>query len=210
MKNAENRLQLKSWIPWTIFALIVLIGASSRFLLEEYPNFKPVGAMALFAGFYFRRLRVAAAAILLMMFLSDLFLGIYDVAIMASVYTSMLVAGGIGIWIGRRFERSPRFSFVASLIGSLTMSTLFFVLTNSATWWCWYQHSWSELMTCFSVALPFYRTTLTSDLLFTFGWSSLFHLFWIRSTATRKSHQPHESKIVETGEWLPSPNSSNH
>ena len=128
-----------------VFLLIVILGIASRFWLVDVPNFKPVAAMALFGAFFFRRSWVAIASLFLIMFLSDLRLGVYDWKLAVCVYLSLAVAGGLGIWIKRSIEKdSPnRLGFKQAgrfVIASVIMSTAFFMLTNGAFWWMgqWY------------------------------------------------------------------------
>ena len=187
-ENADSTQKDLFWVPATVFFLVVVIGAVSRFLLMDYPNFKPVAAMALFAGFYFKSFRTAAVAILSMMLISDAVLGFYDLPIMTAVYSSLLIAGGLGLWVRRQFlSRSLPSSFAGTLASSLAMSTIFFLLTNAATWWMWYGHSWPELIECYTAAIPFYRATLGSDLMFTFGWASLYHWALYRSEIAERT-----------------------
>ena len=69
---------------------------ASRFYLADWPNFKPVVAVALYAGFLLDRRWWTWLVPLLILLLSDLFIGFYDGLLMASVYLSMLAAVGAG------------------------------------------------------------------------------------------------------------------
>jgi hypothetical protein len=52
----------------------------------------------------------------------------------------------------------------ASLISSLA----FFLITNFAVWafFSWYPHTFAGLVSCFTLALPFFRNTLLGDLVY--------------------------------------------
>lgn len=50
-------------------------------------------------------------------------------------------------------------------------SFLFFTISNLGVWYFWYPQTISGLITCFTLALPFYTRTLTGDLIF--GWGYL-------------------------------------
>ena len=67
--------------PWAYeavaFVLLVGSGAAMRLACHELPNFAPVAAMALFAGYFFRSALVAACVPLTVMAISDWFLGGY-------------------------------------------------------------------------------------------------------------------------------------
>ncbi len=46
----------------------------------------------------------------------------------------------------------------------------FFLLSNFGVFWMFYAHTWSGLLTCYALALPFYTRTLLGDLLFGYGY----------------------------------------
>lgn len=54
-------------------------------------------------------------------------------------------------------------------------SLSFFVLSNFGSWYFWYPHTTSGLIACYLAALPFYKNTLLSDLIFGYGYLSLKH-----------------------------------
>jgi len=49
-------------------------------------------------------------------------------------------------------------------------SVLFFVFSNLGVWWYWYPHSLESLITCYTLAIPFYRNTFLGDILFGYGY----------------------------------------
>ena len=49
-------------------------------------------------------------------------------------------------------------------------SFLFFLISNTGVWFYWYPHTLQGLLTCFTLALPFYTHTLIGDLLFGYGY----------------------------------------
>ena len=182
MKNPLPTIQTRDKVSfdqrWLVqigmFLLIVLVGIGSRFWLVDMPNFKPVAAMVLFGAFYFRRSWAAVAALVVIMILSDLRIGVYDWKLAACVYTSLALAGGLGVWIKRSIENDSQTRLGLNQAGrlaiaSLIMSTAFYILTNAAVWWMgqWYPETWSGLVSCFAAGLPFYRATLFGDLFFT-------------------------------------------
>ena len=156
-----------------VFLLIVTIGIASRFWLIDIPNFKPVAALVLFGGFYFRKLWPAIAALIVIMVASDLSLGAYNWKLAVSVYGSLGLACVLGAWIKRSVESKERtmgWNQVGRFaIASLVMSTAFYLLTNGAVWWMgsWYSASWVGLVECYVAGIPFYRATLFGDFLFT-------------------------------------------
>jgi hypothetical protein len=157
-KNMEkNKIIVKIIIP------LILIGLAVSFRLLPHPwNFTPIAAVALFSGVYLGK-RYALFVPLLAMFLSDIFLGFYDLKLMLAVYGSFALVGLIGLAIRRR--KNP----ATVLGGSLAASTLFFLITNFAVWQFsfWYEKSLSGLFQCYALALPFFRSALLGDLFYT-------------------------------------------
>lgn len=144
-----------------LFAAAIVIAAAASRLMKHPFNFTPVAAMALFAGCYLQK-RWAVILPLAAMFVSDIFIGFYDWQVMTSVYIGIALAFFVG-WYLRNKVKWYSVAF-AALISSLT----FFVLTNFAVWafFTWYPHTWAGLVSCFTLALPFFRNTLIGDLVY--------------------------------------------
>lgn len=159
-------------VPVFVFLLIVAAGILSRFWMIEEPNFKPIGALILFAGFYYGRASIGVAAMVLTMLVSDFFLGFYQPMVMLAVYGSLMVCCALGVicnrWNTGRFSVGTVGKFA---VASLAMSITFFVLTNLAVWasGTWYSTTFDGLQRCFVAAIPFFRNTVASDLLFSQG-----------------------------------------
>jgi hypothetical protein len=81
----NNRLKI------SCFFLLVFAGVSLRLLCRDIPNFAPVGALALFAGFFFRSYLIAAMVPVSVITISNLQLGGYEnVWVMISVYVCFI------------------------------------------------------------------------------------------------------------------------
>ena len=167
-------MKRRTALEGVVFVSLVAAGVGLRVYFEHLPNFAPVAAMALFAGYFFRSALLATAVPLAVMGLSDLQIGGYDWRMMALVY-GMLAAPVALRGVLRRhleIERAKWASAVRALTGlvgcSLAASVLFFVTTNfgSWLWFTMYEHSWAGLAHCYVQALPFFRYTLTGDMLF--------------------------------------------
>ena len=182
MTNQPNNIQPNSFSRVAIYSLmfiaIVGLGIASRFWLVDFPNFKPVAALVLFGGFFFRKAWIAVAALFSIMLISDLQLGVYQWQLAAMVYASLALSCGLGIWAKRSVESSRRDDLLIPmgpqqigrfLVASLVMSTAFYVLTNGAVWaaGAWYPKTGEGLLACYSAGIPFYRATLIGDLFFT-------------------------------------------
>jgi hypothetical protein len=187
--------------PTLIYALVLGVFSAGCRLLPYYApalndslwNLAPMGALALFVG---SRLRghYAYAVPLAAMVVSDLLL-IRPLAELGwpamgwgrpLVYASFALYVLIGRLVRER-ERSPLKIGGAALLGSLQ----FFLITNFLVWWggTTYPHTLSGLAECYALAVPFYRGTLTSDLLFTAAFFAL-HAGLLRVLAPEKARQP--------------------
>lgn len=145
----------------TIFAILILFlaGVTYRFFPHP-PNFTPVAAIALFSGFFFRRYFISLPIVI--MFISDMFIGFYDWKLMIGVYSSFVMIIFLGM-----FLRESR-SIISIITFSLFGSVLFFVLSNLAVWIFsnWYTHDLSGLSSCYAMAFPFFKNTLAGDLFY--------------------------------------------
>lgn len=152
-----------------VFVALVGLAVAVR-LLSETPNFNAVTAATLFAGFYFRKRMTAVCVPLLVMSLSDVFLGGYDKGMMAAVYLSLMVP------IAWRGVLRRKLSPLSVGSGAVCSSLSHYLLSNAAVWYAWYEHSWAGLAQCYAAALPFLANSLTSDVLFSAGFFGLFAL----------------------------------
>jgi len=144
-----------------IFSLLLLaMGISYRFIPHP-PNFSPVAAIALFGGFYYRK-AWSVFLPLVILFISDIFIGFYQIEIMFSVYFSFVLVALLGILIKRKK------SLISIISCSLAGSVFFFLITNFSVWLFsgWYPHNLFGLSDCFLLAIPFFRNTLLGDLFF--------------------------------------------
>ena len=144
---------------WLII-FISLLALLGRFL-PHLPNFSPLYAILIFSGAYAFRMRWAFLPLLALL-LSDMFLGFYAWPIMLSVYLSLTA----NIFIGRTLKKN--LSAMGVLNASLLSALLFFIVTNTAVWYfgTWYSHDLAGLMSCYTLAIPFFKTTLISTMLY--------------------------------------------
>ncbi|OHA67032.1 MAG: hypothetical protein A3C82_01080 [Candidatus Wildermuthbacteria bacterium RIFCSPHIGHO2_02_FULL_47_12] len=146
------------------FTFIALATTVAVRLLPHIPNFTPLGAFALFVGVFVARKHWWGLLLpLLAMFLSDLFIGFYDLKLMAVVYGSFLAYTAMGMLVAKR--RSIATVFLGSIGGAI----LFYLTTNFAVWAfsSWYPHTIQGLMLSYTFALPFFKYTILGDLFFT-------------------------------------------
>jgi len=158
---------------YLIIALSVLAIISR--LIWHIPNFSPLSSILLFSAFLAANKKIASLP-LLALFVSDLFLGFYHLSVMLAVY----LATTLNIFIGQALKKNPRSLNVIS--AGIISAISFFLITNFAVWASsdWYAKDFSNLMYCFTLAIPFFKSTLASNILY----SSL--LFSVYSLATSK------------------------
>jgi len=155
--------------------LTVLAGLAR---MSQNLNFAPVGALSLFAGARLRGWQAYALPIALMA-ITDPLLGGYSFAT-PFIYASFL----LNVWIGSKLRstENPGLLGAAAIAGSIQ----FFVLSNFGTWLAphGYAHTPAGLAACFTAAIPFFRGTALSDILYTavlFGLHALLSRVVVRS-----------------------------
>lgn len=155
-----------------VAAVLVVVAVAGR-LAPHAPNFTPVAAAALFAGWCFAsrgRAWVGSVVPVAAMLISDLFVGFYEWPVMLTVYAALAAPALLGRRLADGCSSLGGAGRVAG--ASLASSVLFFVSTNFAVWaWSgWYERTAPELAAAFIAALPFFKYTLAGDLV----WSAAF------------------------------------
>ena len=173
----RSRQTIRGLVCVAMFLAIVGVGIASRLWLIDVPNFKPIAALILFGGFFFKKSWTPVLAGVLVMAISDLQLGVYQWQIALSVYASLALSCGLGVWVRSSLQAQESDRILPAIglgqvgrfaVASLVMSTVFFLLTNGAVWCAgWYPQTGEGLLACYSAGLPFYRATLLGDLFFT-------------------------------------------
>ena len=133
-----------------LFIIAFMLIAILCRLLPHLPNFTPITAIALFGGLYFSNKTMAYLVPLLIMALSDLFLGFHSISIV--VYAAFILVSFIG-------TQTKKPSVFTVLISSIS----FFVITNFGVWLIGYPKTWTGLVECYTLAIPFFRNSLLGD-----------------------------------------------
>jgi hypothetical protein len=150
----------------TVLVSFVLVAILMR-LVPHPPNVAPITAVALFAGTFFDKKHWAVLMPLLAMVFTDIFLGFSMIT--PVVYLSFLAITVVGMLF-------KKMNFGTVLLSSL----VFFVLTNLGVWVLHYPLTPEGLMTCFTLAIPFFINSLLGDFFF-----SALLLFGYRFAAQR-------------------------
>ena len=145
-----------------IFSMIILAVASR--LLPHPPNFAPITGIALFAASKLNKKILAFLLPLFCLFITDLILGLG--------WINLFVYGAFGMisFIGMRIQK-------VSLLTVIGSSLLFFIVSNLGVWLLYYTLTLEGLLTCFTLAIPFFGNTITGDLVYTavlfYGFSAI-------------------------------------
>ena len=132
-----------------IIAIIMLVAVLTR-LVPHLPNFTPVTAISLFGGLYISNKILAYALPLIIMFISDIFLGFSSITLF--VYSGFMLVTLIG-------TLRKKSNILTIFMGSLS----FFIVTNFGVWLLGYPKTWTGLVECYTLALPFFRNSLLGD-----------------------------------------------
>jgi hypothetical protein len=164
-----------------VFCILVAVGVATRWISDAFQptlsNFTATGAVALFAGYYFRNKLAALLTPLAVIAISNFALKPFnDVGQFAIVYVALVVAVLIGALVRRRYNAGTVIG------GSLASSLSFYFLTNFADWPFnkLYPHTLSGLVESYVAGIPFFRNTLVGDLFFT---GVIFGTYWAVSRA---------------------------
>ena len=159
----EAPVMSRSKTRFTVAIAIVLVALAATMRLLPHPaNFAPVAAISIFGGSVLPR-RHAIWVPLAAMVASDALIGFYTLPIMLSVwgcYVLIALASSMTL---------RRFSLWKLALITPAGSVFFFLVSNFAVW-LWsgmYIRTWSGLVQCYAMAVPFFRNTLLSDIIYT-------------------------------------------
>ena len=172
--------------------ILIFIASFSR-LIPHIPNFTPIGAIALFGGAYFKNKFHAFLIPISSLFISDLIINnlflsnyfekftlIYSGFLWQ--YSSFILIILIGIFSLRKFN------FKKLLISTIASSLVFFIITNFGVWisGSLYPLNISGLITCYILAIPFFKGTLLGFLFYSSFLFGAFEFFKSRLVLNNK------------------------
>ena len=169
-KSKINLLRINQ--RYGILSLLVLLAAFSR-IIPHPSNFAPIGAMALFGAAYFSKKTITFLIPILSLWLSDLFINnvIYAQYFDGFVffypgfywnYLAFVLIGAVGLLLLKKTKLQH------ILLASLSASALFYLVSNFGVWasGTMYPMSFNGLITCYTAAIPFFKNTVMSDLVY--------------------------------------------
>ena len=161
-----------------MLAIILVVGGILSRLIPHAWNFNPVIAVALFGGVYLSRKQALIVPVLLMA-VSDIFLGFHNT--MPFTWGAMLLVVLLGFWVKKHI------SVTRVLGGSIIGATIFFVVTNFGAWLAMYPKTLEGLISCYTFAIPFYRNSVISALIYSVVLFSTYELVSQRVKGTKLS-----------------------
>jgi hypothetical protein len=163
----------KSNVRFGALLAIVFAATISRIslppILGHIPNFSPINAIALFSGCYFFRRSSALLVTLLSIAVGDLFVNHFITGEWTIYYPGFYwqyISYALIVLIGA--FASKKMSAASLAVACLGSSVLFFVVSNLGAWasMAMYPKTMSGLYACYVAAIPFFRNTLFSDLVY--------------------------------------------
>ena len=141
---------------------LILILALSR-LMPHPDNFTPIIALAIMSSYFFKNVNFSYAIMLFSMLLADFFIGFYSH--MLFVYISLFLIVLIFFKISKKMNYKNLFIF--SFFGS----AIFFLISNFGVWLVGnlYERNINGLIECYFMAIPFFRNTIISTLIFSYS-----------------------------------------
>ena len=131
-------------------------------IIPHPPNFTPIIAVAIMSGYFFRNIYLSIFIMIFSMLLSDLFIGFYKNIFF--VYLSLFLIILVFFKISNKINFKNLFLF--SFFGSL----IFYLISNFGVWaiGSLYEKNLEGLITCYYFAIPFFKNTLLSTIIFSY------------------------------------------
>jgi len=170
-----------------IIGIILVVLAVTLRLVPHIPNFAPIGAIALFGGAVLGW-RIGLWLPLSAMILSDLVIGFYQ-GIWFTWGAFLLI-----VLFGLMLRKNNMLTKIA--FGGFASAVIFFVVSNFGVWLTsgMYAHTFAGIVQNYTMALPFFRMTLVSDMFYSgvlFG-TYAFAMYLV------KKHRKASSKVYST------------
>lgn len=146
-----------------IISAIILTAALVR-LLPHAPNFTPIGAIALFAGAYISNRILAFIIPVMSLIISDALMGFAGWAYPSQIIT-VYITFALITFLGMSLKNNKGILRIGAT--SLVSSVVFFIITNFAVWAAgFYPATYAGFIDCYIQAIPFFKSTVASDLFY--------------------------------------------
>ena len=145
-----------------VFPFIILFIMVISRLIPHPPNFTPILAVAMMSGYFFKNLKNSIFILAFTMILSDIVLGFHNT--MLFVYLPLFL---IVVFVFKfKKEVNSKNLFILGFGSSL----LFFIISNFGVWLLgnMYEKTINGLIDCYFMAIPFYKNTFLSTIIFSY------------------------------------------
>tara|TARA_B100001750_G_C15485234_1_gene587882 strand:- start:895 stop:1410 length:516 start_codon:yes stop_codon:yes gene_type:complete len=141
---------------------LVLILVLAR-LIPHPPNFTPIIAAAIMSSYFFKDLKFSLIILIASMFLGDVFIGFYKN--MFFVYLSLALITFTFFKISKKINLTNL--FVYGFCGSF----IFYLISNFGVWFLGdlYVKNLNGLIECYFLAIPFFKNTFFSTIIFSYA-----------------------------------------
>lgn len=147
-----------------VASCLIMVATAWRIINHSYslaPNLELVTAVSVLAAIIIG-LRAAIVVPLVTMIISDLIIG--NSSIFVFTWSSFAIIGLCAVML-KKFNDRPKTQIIGSAGFAIASSFFFFFVTNFGVWLQgWYPANVSGLVTCFTLAIPFYRTMLICNM----------------------------------------------
>jgi Family of unknown function (DUF6580) len=158
--------------------LFISVGILTRFV-PHLPNFSPLAAVALFAGLYSKK-KYTVLALIALYALTDLILGMHNTVLFT--WGSIALIYFFGTYLRKNKSIGRTFSY--TIFSAIT----FFIVTNFGVWLMgWYPRTAGGLGQCFINALPFFRMSLISNLVYGAAFYSVCEYWFAKNKVLQES-----------------------
>jgi hypothetical protein len=137
-----------------LFITFFIVIAALMRLIPHPPNFVPITAIAIFAGIKFKNIKLAYLIPISIMLTSDFVIGFSYISIF--VYLAFILITTYSFIVKSYHVKNILFS-----------SIIFFIITNFGVWLLGgYTYSLEGLILCYTMAIPFFTSSILADLFF--------------------------------------------
>tara|TARA_Y100000996_G_scaffold313148_1_gene249376 strand:- start:1066 stop:1563 length:498 start_codon:yes stop_codon:yes gene_type:complete len=137
-----------------ISAGVLIVLSFSRFIPHP-PNFTSLIALSFYIPAFLGRKYIFT--MMLCFFITDLIIGLHSTLLFT--WGSVLIIGFIANFFNK--------NIASRLTGTLISAVIFFIITNFGVWLSGlYQYNFNGILKCYYMAIPFFKNTIISTLLF--------------------------------------------
>jgi len=149
---------------------ILLVLATSRFIPHP-PNFTSLIALSFYIPAFFGLKYIWI--VFIAYFITDIILGLHSTLLFT--WGSVVLIGFISKYLNQ--------SLKSRLFGALFASLLFFVITNFGVWLLgMYDYSFKGLLESYIMAIPFYKNTILSTLIYSLIIETIFKFYTLKTS----------------------------